>query len=68
MVAGSTGPDWGDVRVGDFVLLESKTAPEHCGEVDALTEQGDVIWVWDPIGGRRLFHVEDGLKLTVAGR
>lgn len=57
---------WDDVQVGDEVQLCASGRTEYAGEVDARTMDGDVIWVHNPIGGRRLFHIQDGYNLRLA--
>ena len=34
------------------------------GVVDDRTDDGDIVWVTAPAGGRRLFHIADGLDLA----
>ncbi len=58
--------NWDDVQVGDRVQLGSSGRTEYAGEVDARTADGDFIWVQDPVGGRRLFHILDGYELQLA--
>ena len=58
--------NWDDVQVGDRVQLGSSGRTEYVGEVDARTAGGDIIWVQDPVGGRRLFHILDGYELQLA--
>lgn len=60
------GSGWDDVQVGDTVQLVGKGRPDYVGLVDARTADGDIIWVYDPVDGRRLFHIEDGYKLRLA--
>jgi hypothetical protein len=60
------GSNWDDVQVGDRVQLGSSGRTEYVGEVDARTADGDIIWVQDPVGGRRLFHIHDGFELQLA--
>ncbi|SEQ80980.1 hypothetical protein [Arthrobacter sp. OV608] len=59
--AGASG--WDDIQVGDSVQLGSSGRTEYAGEVDARTADGDIIWVHNPIGGRRLFHIHNGYNL-----
>lgn len=56
---------WEDVQVGDIVRLTGSGRTEYVGKVDARTSGGDVIWVHDPVGGRRLFHIHDGYALRL---
>jgi hypothetical protein len=56
---------WDYVQVGDEVRLSVHGQPVHAGEVDARTLDGHIIWVHNPVGGRRLFHIEDGYELLV---
>lgn len=57
---------WDDVQVGDSVKLRSSGRMEYSGEVDDRTASGDVVWVTNPVGGRRLFHIDDGYDLQLA--
>lgn len=59
-------PLWDDVQVGDLVKLRSSGRMEYSGEVDDRTPSGDVVWVTNPMGGRRLFHIHDGYDLQLA--
>jgi hypothetical protein len=59
-------PGWDDIQVGDSVQLGSCGRTEYAGEVDARTADGDIIWVHNPVGGRRLFHIHDGYNLQPA--
>lgn len=56
---------WLDVQVGDVVQLIDDGRTKYVGEVDARTPDGEVIWVHDPVGGRRLFHIHDGYALRL---
>ena len=60
------GSGWDDVQVGDKVQLLGNGRPEYVGLVDARTADGDIIWVHDPLEGRRLFHIQDGYELQLA--
>ncbi|WP_309233271.1 hypothetical protein [Pseudarthrobacter sp. AB1] len=60
------GSGWVDVQVGDKVQLLGSGRPEYVGLVDARTAAGDIIWVHDPVDGRRLFHIQDGYELQLA--
>jgi hypothetical protein len=55
---------WDDVEVGDSVTLTRNGSTEYTGEVDTRTADGDIVWVRTPVGGRRLFHINDGFELT----
>jgi hypothetical protein len=55
---------WDDVQVGDSVRLSRNGHTEYRGEVDTRTEDGDIVWIKTPVGGRRLFHIADGFQLT----
>ncbi|HEY8699642.1 MAG TPA: hypothetical protein VIM08_01585 [Arthrobacter sp.] len=55
---------WDDVQAGDSVRLSRKGNTEYSGEVDTRTEDGEIVWVKTPAGGRRLFHIADGFQLT----
>ncbi|MET3143868.1 UNVERIFIED_ORG: hypothetical protein ABIB19_003595 [Arthrobacter sp. UYEF10] len=60
------GSGWDDVQVGDKVQLVGSGRPQYVGLVDARTADGDIIWVHDPVDGRRLFHIHDGYELQLA--
>ena len=55
---------WDTVETGDAVELRSNGCTVFSGLVDARTEDGDVVWVAAPAGGRRLFHIADGFDLA----
>jgi hypothetical protein len=55
---------WDDVQAGENVRLSRNGTTEYAGEVDTRTEDGDIVWVKAPTGGRRLFHIADGFQLT----
>ena len=55
---------WDTVETGDAVELRSNGRTVFSGVVDARTDDGDVVWVSAPAGGRRLFHVTDGFDLA----
>ncbi|MHC6594925.1 hypothetical protein [Arthrobacter sp. C152] len=59
-------PRWDDVKVGDRVELRRNGRTAFAGEVDARTDDGDIVWVTAPAGGRRLFHIADGFDLAGA--
>ncbi|MET3174028.1 UNVERIFIED_ORG: hypothetical protein ABIB52_001873 [Arthrobacter sp. UYCu721] len=59
------GAGWDDVQVGDKVQLVGSGRPHYVGLVDARTANGDIIWVHDPVDGRRLFHIQDGFELQL---
>jgi hypothetical protein len=58
--------DWTALIPGDFVtVLESYTVP-HSGWIDAVTEDGTIIWLVLAFGrGRRMFFRRDGDVITV---
>lgn len=58
-------PGWDDVLVGDKVQLLVNGRPQYVGLVDDRTADGDIIWVHDPVDGRRLFHIQDGYELQL---
>lgn len=62
----ANGSSWEDVQVGDQVQLDSSGHVAFAGRVDARTADGEIIWVHNPVGGRRLFHVHDGFALQLA--
>ena len=55
---------WDTVETGDAVELRSNGRIVFSGLVDARTDDGDVVWVTAPAGGRRLFHIADGFDLA----
>ncbi|WP_142122615.1 hypothetical protein [Arthrobacter sp. SLBN-122] len=55
---------WDNVDIGDAVELRSNGYTAFSGLVDARTDDGDVVWVTAPAGGRRLFHIADGFDLA----
>lgn len=55
---------WDDVDVGDAVELRRNGRAAFSGLVDDRTDDGDVVWVTAPAGGRRLFHIADGFDLA----
>ena len=63
-LAGGSG--WDSVQVGDKVQVVGSGRPQYIGLVDARTSDGTIIWVHDPIDGRRLFHIQDGYELQPA--
>jgi hypothetical protein len=58
--------DWTALIPGDFVtVLESNTLP-HSGWIDAVTDDGRIIWLVLAFGrGRRMFFRENGDIITV---
>jgi hypothetical protein len=57
---------WDDVEIGDTVELRRGGRLECAGRVDNRTADGAVVWVLSDGGRRRLFHIADGLELSVA--
>ena len=55
---------WDDVDIGDAVELRRNGRTAFSGLVDDRTDDGDVVWVTAPPGGRRLFHIADGFDLA----
>jgi len=55
---------WDDVESGDAVDLSRDGRTVFSGLVDARTDDGDVVWVTAPAGGRRMFHIADGYDLA----
>ena len=55
---------WDTVGIGDAVELKRNGRTVFSGAVDARTDDGDVVWVTAPAGGRRLFHIADGFDLA----
>ncbi|TDT81357.1 hypothetical protein DFO47_1035 [Arthrobacter sp. AG258] len=56
---------WDPVETGDLVELRRNGRVAFSGVVDDRTDDGGIVWVTAPAGGRRLFHVADGLDLAV---
>ncbi|TLM88201.1 hypothetical protein [Pseudarthrobacter sp. NamE5] len=56
---------WHDAEVGEKVSLTRAGRTEYTGVVDAKTAEGEVVWVHNPVGGRRLFHIRDGFDLKL---
>ena len=54
---------WTSLQRGDIVTLHRYGVRCHKGTVDERTEDGQMIWVIDGIGDRRLFHIEDDYEL-----
>lgn len=54
---------WTSLQRGDIVTLHREGVQCHKGTIDEQTEDGQMIWVIDGIGDRRLFHIEDGYEL-----
>lgn len=54
---------WTSLQCGDIVTLHRHGVQCHKGTIDARTEDGQMIWVIDGIGDRRLFHIEDDYEL-----
>ena len=55
---------WDPVEIGDLVELRRNGRVAFSGVVDEKTDDGDIVWVTAPAGGRRLFHIADGLDLS----
>lgn len=55
---------WDAVEPGDSVDLKRNGRTVYSGVVDTRTDDGDVVWVTAPAGGRRLFHIADGYDLA----
>lgn len=55
---------WDPVGIGDLVELRRDGRTVFGGAVDGKTDDGDVVWVTAPAGGRRLFHIADGYDLA----
>ncbi len=53
--------DWTALAPGDKVYIVENDASELCGRVDAVTEDGAILWLYmDAAAGRRLFMRGDG--------
>ena len=61
--------DWIVLAPGDRVFIAKKDAPELSGHVDAVTEDGAILWLqFDAGAGRKLFtRSEGGLMWRVPG-
>lgn len=59
--------DWRELVEGDdVVLIPTETSDDSIsGTVDAVTEDGTIIWLLRKGGGRRMFHHIDGYKTLV---
>ncbi len=55
---------WDPVEIGDLVELRRNRRVVFRGVVDDRTGDGSIVWVTAPVGGRRLFHVADGVDLA----
>jgi hypothetical protein len=53
------GTSWGNLEPGQVVTLE-KGNHRITGSIDALTEDGHILWIISSTGERRLFHIDDG--------
>lgn len=58
---------WKALLPGDVIRIFHLGIAVTSGFIDDRTEDGDVIWVVDSIGGRRLFHVDDEFDFEVSG-
>nr|QKY82454.1 hypothetical protein [Arthrobacter sp. IN13] len=58
---------WTSLLPGDIITLLDSGNRVCDGFVDDRTDDGTVIWVVDVIGGRRLFHIDDGVDFEVSG-
>ncbi|MGW9413555.1 hypothetical protein [Arthrobacter cupressi] len=56
---------WKSLEQGDLVILSQGGVPCHRGSIDDRTEDGQLIWVTDDIGHRRLFHIDDDYELMI---
>jgi hypothetical protein len=59
------GTSWGSLEPGQVVTLE-KGNHRITGSIDALTEDGHILWIISSTGERRLFHIDDGYALFTA--
>jgi hypothetical protein len=51
---------WTDLRPGDTVVLVGTSNERVSGTVDAVTTDGDIVWILQDNGvGRKLFHKSD---------
>jgi hypothetical protein len=52
--------NWSDLRPGDTVVLVGSSNERVSGTVDAVTTEGDMMWILlDNGAGRKLFHNSD---------
>jgi hypothetical protein len=52
--------NWSDLRPGDTVVLVGTSNERVSGTVDAVTTEGDMVWILQDNGaGRKLFHKSD---------
>jgi hypothetical protein len=54
---------WDSVQAGDSVELRKDGSVAFSGVIDAQTADGEIVWVVESPGARRLFHVGDGYEL-----
>jgi hypothetical protein len=56
--------DWRELIEGDSILLvgPGKATVEAAGTVDAITPDGELIWILQNGTGRRMYHRIDGYK------
>lgn len=54
--------DWATLALGDDVCILPEDGPEVSGRVDAVTEEGTILWLHLAAGeGRKLFLRSEGL-------
>jgi hypothetical protein len=56
---------WTSLQRGDVVTLNRHGVRCHQGTIDERTDDGQMIWVIDGLGDRRLFHIEDDYELLI---
>lgn len=58
--------DWTALMPGDFVTVVEQYSVRHSGWIDALTQDGAILWLVCAFGGgRRMFCRENGDLVTV---
>jgi len=48
---------------GANVEVRSRDGATYRGVVDAVTSNGEILWLWSPITGRRLFEKEESYQI-----
>lgn len=50
---------WTMLELGETVELTVDGEGSFQGVVEVMTENGEIVWLVDPLGQRRMFHVEE---------
>lgn len=58
---------WDRLEVGQEVLLAHPGLPPVAGTVDAMTDDGEIIWVISVPRRRRIIHINDGYRVLHEG-